>query len=107
MKFRERLFHIHAAFALWIARNPVWAAWTFYAVFIVLIIGVVALSGCAYRPIVDPTKTDMAKFEQDLADCRQISEAAPGPGTGAAVVGGVWAVPLPGTQPSGRWCGIA
>jgi len=43
------------------------------------------LAGCAYRPIVDPKRSDMARYETDLAECRQIAEQAPGPGTGAAV----------------------
>jgi len=42
------------------------------------------LAGCAYRPIVDPKRSDMARYETDLAECRQIAEQAPGPGTGAA-----------------------
>src|SRR5213080_1709239 len=40
------------------------------------------LAGCAYRPIVDPKRSDMARYETDLAECRQIAEQAPGPGTG-------------------------
>src|SRR5256885_16048234 len=44
-----------------------------------------SLAGCAYRPIVDPKRSDMARYETDLAECRQIAEQAPGPGTGAAV----------------------
>src|SRR5882672_7111553 len=43
------------------------------------------LAACAYRPIVDPKRSDMARYETDLAECRQIAEQAPGPGTGAAV----------------------
>ena len=43
------------------------------------------LAGCAYRPIVDPQRSDMSRYESDLAQCRQIAEQAPGPGTGAAV----------------------
>src|SRR5207247_10492659 len=43
------------------------------------------LAGCAYRPIVDPKRSDMARYETDLAECRQIAAQAPGPGTGAAV----------------------
>ena len=39
------------------------------------------LAGCAYRPIVDPKRSDMARYETDLAECRQIAEQAPGPGT--------------------------
>jgi outer membrane lipoprotein SlyB len=48
------------------------------------------MAGCAYRPVVDPKRSDMAKYESDLAECRQIAEKAPGAGTGAAVgaVGG-------------------
>jgi outer membrane lipoprotein SlyB len=48
------------------------------------------VAGCAYRPVVDPKRTDMAKYETDLVECRQIAEKAPGAGTGAAVgaVGG-------------------
>ena len=47
-------------------------------------------AGCAYRPVVDPKRTDMAKYETDLVECRQIAEQGPGAGTGAAVgaVGG-------------------
>jgi outer membrane lipoprotein SlyB len=41
------------------------------------------LAGCAYRPLVDPKRSDMAKYESDLSECRQISEKAPGAGTGA------------------------
>jgi len=40
------------------------------------------LAGCAYRPIVDPKRSDMARYETDLAECRQIAEQAPGPATG-------------------------
>jgi outer membrane lipoprotein SlyB len=47
-----------------------------------------AISGCAYRPIVDPARTDMAKYEKDLVECRQIAEQAPGAGTGALVGAG-------------------
>jgi outer membrane lipoprotein SlyB len=44
-----------------------------------------ALAGCAYRPVVDPKRSDMAKYETDLAECRQIAEKAPGAGAGAVV----------------------
>jgi outer membrane lipoprotein SlyB len=47
-------------------------------------------AGCAYRPVVDPKRTDMAKYETDLVECRQVAEQGPGAGTGAAAgaVGG-------------------
>ncbi|HYN13168.1 MAG TPA: glycine zipper family protein [Burkholderiales bacterium] len=51
----------------------------------IAVLGCVVLSGCAYRPIVDPARSDMARFESDLAECRQIAEQAPGPGAGAVV----------------------
>ncbi len=38
------------------------------------------VAGCAYRPIVDPKRSDMARYETDLAECQQIAEQAPGPG---------------------------
>ena len=41
-------------------------------------------AGCAWRPLVDPKATDMARFETDLVECRQIAEQAPGAGAGAA-----------------------
>jgi outer membrane lipoprotein SlyB len=41
-------------------------------------------AGCAWRPVVDPKTTDMARFETDLGECRQIAEQAPGAGAGAA-----------------------
>ena len=34
------------------------------------------LAACAYRPIVDPKRSDMARYETDLAECRQIAEQA-------------------------------
>jgi outer membrane lipoprotein SlyB len=43
------------------------------------------VAGCAWRPMVDPKNTDMARFETDLAECRQIAEQGPGAGGGAAV----------------------
>ena len=46
------------------------------------------LAGCAYRPVVDPARTDMAKYETDLVECRQVAEQAPGAGTGAVVGAG-------------------
>ncbi len=46
----------------------------------IAVLGCVVLSGCAYRPIVDPARSDMVRFESDLAECRQIAEQAPGPG---------------------------
>jgi outer membrane lipoprotein SlyB len=50
----------------------------------------IAIGACAYRPVVDPKRSDMARYESDLAECRSIAEKAPGAGTGAAVgaVGG-------------------
>jgi outer membrane lipoprotein SlyB len=50
----------------------------------------IGVGACAYRPVVDPKRSDMAKYESDLTECRQIAEKAPGAGTGAAVgaVGG-------------------
>ncbi len=42
------------------------------------------LASCAYRPVVDPKRTDMAKYETDLVECRQIAEKGPGAGSGAA-----------------------
>jgi hypothetical protein len=55
----------------------------------ITVIALVA-AGCAYRPVVDPKRTDMAKYETDLVECRQVAEQAPGAGAGAAVgaVGG-------------------
>ena len=47
-----------------------------------------ALAGCAYRPVVDPKRTDMAKYETDLVECRQVAEQAPGGGAGALVGAG-------------------
>jgi hypothetical protein len=44
-----------------------------------------SVAGCAYRPVVDPKRTDMAKYETDLVECRQVAEQGPGAGTGAAV----------------------
>ena len=41
-------------------------------------------AGCAWRPMVDPKTTDMARFETDLTECKQIAEQGPGAGTGAA-----------------------
>jgi|SRR5918999_783595 hypothetical protein len=46
------------------------------------------LAGCAYRPVVDPKRSDMAKYETDLAECRQVAEQAPGAGAGALVGAG-------------------
>ena len=34
--------------------------------------------------MVDPKNTDMARFETDLGECRQIAEQGPGAGGGAA-----------------------
>jgi outer membrane lipoprotein SlyB len=47
-----------------------------------------AIAGCAYRPVVDPARSDMAKYETDLVDCRKVSEQASGAGTGALVGAG-------------------
>ena len=47
-----------------------------------------AIAGCAYRPVVDPKRTDMAKYETDLVECRQIAEKGPGAGAGALVGAG-------------------
>jgi outer membrane lipoprotein SlyB len=46
------------------------------------------VAGCAYRPVVDPKRTDMAKYETDLVECRQVAEQAPGGGAGALVGAG-------------------
>jgi hypothetical protein len=56
---------------------------------VALFLGVTA-AGCAYRPVVDPKRTDMAKYETDLVECRKVAEQGPGAGTSAAVgaVGG-------------------
>lgn len=46
------------------------------------------LCGCAstYRPLVDPRPGQtMARYESDLAECRQFASQVPGVGTGAAV----------------------
>lgn len=48
----------------------------------------IAVAGCAYRPLVDPKRSDMAKYESDLTECRQISQKAPGAGAGALVGAG-------------------
>lgn len=44
------------------------------------LLGPLAFAGCAgpvpleeYRPVVDPARTDMSRFERDLAECRQIA----------------------------------
>jgi outer membrane lipoprotein SlyB len=55
------------------------------AVWVVLALG---LAGCAYRPVVDPKRTDMAKYEGDLVECREIAEKGPGAGSGALVGAG-------------------
>ena len=34
--------------------------------------------------MVDPKNTDMARFQTDLAECKQIAEQGPGTGAGAA-----------------------
>ena len=47
-----------------------------------------AVAGCAYRPVVDPKRSDMARYESDLVECRQIAEQAPGAGAGALVGAG-------------------
>jgi hypothetical protein len=51
----------------------------------------ILLAGCAYRPVVDPKRTDMAKYETDLVECREIAKrggAAGGAGAGAVCAGG-------------------
>jgi hypothetical protein len=48
----------------------------------------IVAAGCAYRPVVDPKRSDMAKYETDLVECRQIAEKGPGAGTGALVGAG-------------------
>jgi outer membrane lipoprotein SlyB len=45
----------------------------------------IGLAGCAYRPVVDPKRSNMAKYESDLVECREIAEKGPGAGTGALV----------------------
>ncbi len=61
------------------------------------LIAVLALAGCASsdRVIVDPQGVDQAKYQQDLADCRQVAgqvgtgrDAAEG-AVGGAVLGGL------------------
>src|SRR5687768_13157316 len=52
---------------------------------LILVLAALLISGCAYRPIVDPARSDMARFDSDLAECRQIAEQGPGAGGGAAV----------------------
>ena len=44
------------------------------------LLGPLAFAGCAgpvpleeYRPVVDPARTDMSRFERDLAECRRIA----------------------------------
>jgi hypothetical protein len=46
------------------------------------------LAGCAYRPVVDPKRTDMAKYETDLVECREIAKQGAGAGGGALVGAG-------------------
>jgi outer membrane lipoprotein SlyB len=53
--------------------------------FLSTIVAALVTAGCAWRPMVDPKHTDMARFETDLAECRQIAEQGPGAGGGAAV----------------------
>lgn len=43
------------------------------------------LVACTHRPVVDPGRTDMNKYEADLADCQRVADSQPGAGTGAAV----------------------
>jgi outer membrane lipoprotein SlyB len=48
----------------------------------------IGVAGCAYRPVVDPKRSDMVRYESDLVECRQIAEKGPGAGTGAVVGAG-------------------
>jgi hypothetical protein len=55
---------------------------------LILVLATTLVTGCAYRPIVDPARSDMARFDSDLAECREIADKGPGAG-GAAAVGAV------------------
>jgi hypothetical protein len=48
----------------------------------------ILLAGCAYRPVVDPKRTDTAKYETDLVECREIAKQGAGAGGGALVGAG-------------------
>lgn len=47
-----------------------------------IVLATVLLAGCAaqqpplddYRPVIDPARVDMAKFERDLPECREIGK---------------------------------
>jgi outer membrane lipoprotein SlyB len=52
----------------------------------VVLVGI--LGACAYRPVVDPKRSDMARYESDLVECREIADKGPGGGTGALVGAG-------------------
>lgn len=50
---------------------------------ILLVVSFIALSACEppptlaeYRPVVDPARTNSAKFERDLAACRSVAQQA-------------------------------
>jgi len=57
---------------------------------VALLLGFTA-AGCAYRPVVDPKRTDMAKYETDLVECRQVAEQGPGGGAVLGAAGGAGA----------------
>jgi outer membrane lipoprotein SlyB len=46
------------------------------------------IAGCAYRPVVDPKRSDMARYETDLVECREIADKSHGAGAGALVGAG-------------------
>jgi hypothetical protein len=48
----------------------------------------ISAAGCAYRPVVDPKRTDMARYETDLVECREIAKQGGGAGGGALVGAG-------------------
>src|SRR5687768_2729075 len=51
---------------------------------LILVLATTLVTGCAYRPIVDPARSDMARFDSDLAECREIADKGPGAGGAAA-----------------------
>lgn len=80
-----------------------------------LLILAIALSvaGCANRNsdvIIDPAGVDMARYDQDLAECQQIAsqvrQKAVGSAAGGAVVGGAVGAIIGNSDTAGKGAGV-
>jgi len=79
---------------------------------LIIFVLIVSLTGCAFRPVIDSSGTNMANYSKDLAECQAIAQAndstAGSAATGAAIGAGLMAALsaiLGGSRSTATWAG--